>query len=441
MATIQLRNLTGRTLNRTSLAGTGYTIEPPERVELDATAQWTATDSGSAGYTAASATDRQLQDSVTLSWQFEAAGQFRFSARSGRGRLKVRTQASGDACTYIVARQRRRLPIPPRAHVAGRPLIPIVPATVITLIASAALAAGVLATRQSSPGPLPTPTATQGQTTLVATPTASATATAAPRPTATTAPRPTATSTTVPRSASLAVYSSTVSIPAASTATGSVSCHGGEYLVAGGYAGTDFGVNVTSSYPSNASTWTVVAGDSSGSGGKYLTVYAVCLRANFPVAFTTVSNTQPIAGYATATVSASCPSGSIPTGGGFVLGYETLFGSFAQASAWSVTAENALNISNPLQAFAVCSRMNLRAAGISTKSVPVAAGTIVSSSLACGAGQLLTVGGYTNNGYNPDAPPIMVATQPSDARSSTWAFAIYGQYSATVPTSAVCISY
>jgi hypothetical protein len=50
MATIHLRNLTGRALRRTSLLGGGYLIEPPEIVARDDTVSWTTTDSGTVGY-------------------------------------------------------------------------------------------------------------------------------------------------------------------------------------------------------------------------------------------------------------------------------------------------------------------------------------------------------------------------------------------------------
>jgi hypothetical protein len=222
----------------------------------------------------------------------------------------------------------------------------------------------------------------------VATTTAIATATLPPTATATSAP--------TAQASVIAVTSSIVTVGANSSGSATASCPSGEPLLGGGFIveeGNDnTGISPDDSYPSSSSTWKVTA--STLANSMDVRAIAVCLKANFTV---TMQTAQTSNGGGTTT--ATCPSGSVVTGGGFTSGGGTNAASQPKGNAWQVVTGITFGGSANPTAYARCATQGLKAAGIKTKSKTAPNGSTVSNGAACSSGQYPVGGGY--NGYLP----------------------------------------
>jgi hypothetical protein len=463
MATIQLRNLLGRTLNRTRFTGATGGLEPPERIEIDETATWTAEGSGSVTFLAASTSERAREERFTLAWEAAGQAQARYTARELHGRVRVRSQMSGGNGAYTVRRRRRLWPVPPR----GRAARPVAVAALAAAVAVALLGVTVLARRGSGPtgiasatatatgmpsvttSPLPPTARATGTATAQATATAKAGATATATATASATATATATNTPPPRSAALHVYTKQVTTPGEGMVTASIYCHGGQHLVGGGFDESanpvppSPGKSVWASYPSSTSAWTVTAIGGATSG--IVTMYAVCLQANFPITMVLVSNSHVIPVSSVGTTRAGCPAGSVLTGGGFNNpGALDLLGTYPQSNGWGAEAYNASGTTTPIGAFALCATENLSGAGVATTTVPAPPYTNATAVLTCGGNKLLAMGGDAwDASGNPPTYAGIVVSAATDLTASSWTFVLRDDDNSAhnVTLTAVCIAY
>ena len=212
--------------------------------------------------------------------------------------------------------------------------------------------------------------------------------------------------------ASVQQVAHTVSAPDGSVSGGvttTASCPANEALLSGGYSVQASGqaralANILS-YPSAGATWTANVTLLPGDGGApthlpvALTVYAYCLKANFP------ANTQIIQYSVTPAddgnlhaFSASCPAGAALTGGGAsgaVVGVGTPANGAWQGQAFSSLGSGT---SAPAVVYAVCA--NNLASGAQPSATQQAANGATSADAAtsCPAGQLLVGGAGTSDG-------------------------------------------
>ena len=184
--------------------------------------------------------------------------------------------------------------------------------------------------------------------------------------------------------------------------TPSVKCQDGEHLVGGGYSGgATFPNPVQASYPSDANTWSVTGGITG------TTALADCLMADSVMTQITTGNSgiNPAEG-SLVKAQASCPSGWIATGGGFIekLTQKMIVETSAPTEirdGWMVQSHAHGVAGNPqpaIQAFAVCLLGSLAVSLGGPKSdfmlQPGSSKTNKVDTSSCPRGYLLTSGGY-----------------------------------------------
>ncbi|HKD75595.1 MAG TPA: hypothetical protein VKB76_08880, partial [Ktedonobacterales bacterium] len=114
-----------------------------------------------------------------------------------------------------------------------------------------------------------------------------------------------------------AVNSLSIANSSASDGSVTATCPSGTVLLGGGYSftGDDNAKQsfMLASYPAGTNTWTVTETNPQAGGAMTLYAYAECLKASFNVTTQIQSATSGSNGTGTA----SCPGGTILTGGGF----------------------------------------------------------------------------------------------------------------------------
>ena len=233
---------------------------------------------------------------------------------------------------------------------------------------------------QPTDTPSPTPTFTPTPTpTLTLTPTPTFT----PTPTST----PTQTLPTVER------FSEQIQIPGNSIDRTTVNCPSGSVIVSGGFA-AQLDIRVFNSMK-GGNGWQVY-GRNRASTPKTLTVIAVCL--SYPGASSTqVLEQANITPNDQTNISASCPAGSIVTGGGWVINADDaveLYNTSRDGNGWQIWVNNTDTGSPLVNVYAVC----LSGVPGSTDSV-LSSGTIPANDNGyvqsqCPAGKIATGGGF-----------------------------------------------
>jgi hypothetical protein len=205
-------------------------------------------------------------------------------------------------------------------------------------------------------------------------------------------------------SASLAIRSDARTTYAAfGTLSVSASCRAGEQMVSGGYyiISADHGYSPYANYPSGPNTWTVVV-KAAGPSSFTLQTYVGCLKANYPLATKIVTANVDVAKGASQTDTATCPAGSVVTGGGFTLsapvGVASTTAPVSGLGGWTMVATGS---GDALQAtsYALCATRNLAVAPDVTLQFNIFnQNDSGQQSISCqGADQLLLGGGYSNN--------------------------------------------
>ncbi len=227
----------------------------------------------------------------------------------------------------------------------------------------------------------------QNPTNTVNPPTATftATATVTPTKTATTAP------------VSITQEGDQLSISGGSTVNTTVNCPGGSVVVSGGYAAND-GVRVWHSMK-DGNGWRVYASNTTGSN-KLVNIYAVCLHNSGGSTSLQLSQENANANNWTQIV-ATCPAGSVVTGGGWVIGTDTnitLYNSSKSGNGWQIYVDNAGGSTPLINAYAIClSGVSGTTQSVSDTSGVVPAGDIEHLEMTCPGGSYVTGGGFAVN--------------------------------------------
>ncbi len=247
-------------------------------------------------------------------------------------------------------------------------------------------------------------------------------------------------------------HSKTITFNASNQGIVTVPCEPGEYLISGGFA--EFGNLATSdphqealtgNFPSDAAgnpsttpvAWTVHAG---GVDGETIMAFVNCLKTSAPVQVNAVTNEHIYTDDGPFTQAASCPAGTLRTGGGILDGEYSLLsnagdgtiGAMFPASLqdWTVTGsidgthfKGAYIGPVTVDVFAVCltttafTSMSLASTAFSISPQQVATTTVcptavtypsncandlrVNGTVACPAGQILLGGGYSDVTISP----------------------------------------
>jgi hypothetical protein len=145
-----------------------------------------------------------------------------------------------------------------------------------------------------------------------------------------------------------------VTAPANAVGNAVVSCPAGTVVTGGGYASNLNFTVYNSSKKDNG--WQVYAKNNSGSG-QLLNAYAICLAGTSATSSVVTAQTS-IAGSSTGVTQATCPSGSLLSGGGFagstdLLIYNTSMDS-GNNKTWNTYARNLSGNSKLLNSYAIC---------------------------------------------------------------------------------------
>jgi ferredoxin len=174
------------------------------------------------------------------------------------------------------------------------------------------------------------------------------------------------------------------------------SCPSGSVVTGGGYAGNTNLFIYNSSQSGNG--WQVYAKNSSGSS-QLLNAYAICLSNSGGSSTQGVKQVSaPGGGIGNAV--ASCPAGSIVTGGGYAAQSDKslyIYNSSQSANGWQVYAKNTSGASQLLNAYAICLSATNGTVTQALKQVSAAGGGIGDAVATCPSGSLVTGGGFAGN--------------------------------------------
>jgi hypothetical protein len=229
----------------------------------------------------------------------------------------------------------------------------------------------------------PTPTAT-----FTATPTI----TSSPTPTLTPTPTRTATPTSLP--INVQQYSEQINIPPNTTANTTVTCPAGSIVVSGGFS-HQLGIRVWHAMK-DGNGWRIFANNTLGSA-RTLTVTATCIF-NAGGTSDQTSKQENISANGTTQLTTACPSGSVVTGGGWVLGNNIavrILKSSKIGNGWQITVDNTSSETPLVNVYAVCLSgvTGSTSQAESTDNKVPANGTANAEQL-CPAGSHVTGGGF-----------------------------------------------
>jgi hypothetical protein len=176
-----------------------------------------------------------------------------------------------------------------------------------------------------------------------------------------------------------------------STGNVTVTCPSGSVVVSGGFAAASDLVVYTSSMEGNG--WRVYAKNYAGSG-RLLNAYAVCLsNTSGTISQQLAQVNAPVGGYGNPV--ATCPGGSVVTGGGFASSADNLwvYNSSQTGNSWQVYARNLSGSSQLVNAYAICLSGTTGTTSQSGTNVSIAAGGSDGKQYSCPAG-IVTGGGF-----------------------------------------------
>jgi hypothetical protein len=188
-----------------------------------------------------------------------------------------------------------------------------------------------------------------------------------------------------------------ITLSAGSTDNTTVTCPAGSVVTSGGYAASS-GVRVWHS-TKNGNGWRIYATNTSGSS-KLLNVYATCLynsggTTDIQLAQENIdANTQT-------NIIATCPGGTIVTGGGWVIGSDDsveIYNSTKSDNGWQIYVNNTSGGTPLINAYAVC----LSGASGSSDTESNTGNNIPANDnahvvMSCPAGSYATGGGFATN--------------------------------------------
>ncbi len=197
----------------------------------------------------------------------------------------------------------------------------------------------------------------------------------------------------------------------------SSTCASGDTVVSGGFTVDDELAFVSSSYPSDAATWTVTAHDEGQDGGSHpvtLTVYADCLHANFSTDVSVISATPGVPADGNAhEASVDCPAETIVTGGGF-RGTNGTQESIPAANGWTSALSVQFKGTAKPQIFALCAKNHLTAASKPKELQHALLGGGADLNVSCPAATLLVGGGMQTVNFGN------ITTSSANAALTMW---------------------
>lgn len=225
------------------------------------------------------------------------------------------------------------------------------------------------------------------------TPVPTATNTATPTVTLTPTPTRTATPTSLPLS--VQQYSEQISIPPNSTENKTVNCPAGSVVVSGGYA-HQLGIRAWHSVK-DGNGWRIYATNTLGSA-RTLTVTATCLFNSGGTSDLTLTQ-ENISANDVTQLTANCPSGSLVTGGGWVIGNNNplkVLHASKSGNSWQIDVENPSGNTPLVNVYAICLSgvPGSTAQEASLDEIVSPTGTTNVSEL-CPTGSYVTGGGFT----------------------------------------------
>ena len=182
-------------------------------------------------------------------------------------------------------------------------------------------------------------------------------------------------------------------ISAGATGYTEVNCPSGSVVVGGGFAAANGVVVYTSSPRPNG--WIAYA-DNGTSSNKLLNAYAICLRNTAGTSSWELSQVNVPAG-TNASAKATCPSGSIVTGGGFASNPNRhwVYATLKSGNGWQTYARNTSGSDQVLNAYAVClSGVSAATAQVFTQS-SIPGNSSAGDEVSCPTNTLTTGGGYS----------------------------------------------
>lgn len=181
------------------------------------------------------------------------------------------------------------------------------------------------------------------------------------------------------------------SVAAGSTGSVKAECPSGSIVVGGGFAASNNFVVYTTLMDGNG--WLTYAKNNSGSN-NLLNSYAVCLH-NSGGSVSQVVNQVTVEAGTWGHAVATCPAGSIPTGGGWASNLTfRVYHSSATPNGWEVYAENNAASSKLLNAYVVCLSGTGGTVQETQTSFNITAGSSSGENAPCPADTMVTGGGF-----------------------------------------------
>jgi hypothetical protein len=187
--------------------------------------------------------------------------------------------------------------------------------------------------------------------------------------------------------------SETVTVPGGGCAAVSAVCPSGSRVVGGGYD-VHWNVFVYSQYMPTMSQWRAAACNTGGSDLD-MTVYAVCLR-NVSATVSVETDTEHASPGHWARALATCPAGSVVTGGGWGVsstGDGHVYNSSKSGNGWEVYAFNTGGTSTAVTARALCLEGTTASITEESNSITLGSGGVGEVECACSSG-LNVSGGF-----------------------------------------------
>jgi hypothetical protein len=185
----------------------------------------------------------------------------------------------------------------------------------------------------------------------------------------------------------------TTSIHSGSTGSVTAACPAGTVVTGGGFSVSNDVLIYTQAM--NGNGWTAVAKNNAGVD-RTLRVYAECLTYPGAGSHQVESNTTVNAGtHGSAT--ASCPAGSVVTGGGFTSspdGSMWVYASWQNGNGWQASEKNTGGAAKLFHVYAVCLSGTPLASAKTTATGNIPAGGNAAVQVACPAGKVATGGGW-----------------------------------------------
>jgi hypothetical protein len=188
-----------------------------------------------------------------------------------------------------------------------------------------------------------------------------------------------------------------VSVPAGNAGSATATCPSGTVLTGGGFASQISAQTKVYTQSKEGNGWEVYLYNGSGSS-QLVNAYAICL-ANTSGATTQALKQVSVPAGSTGSATATCPAGSIVTGGGYASQTSLSTEVYTQSKSgngWEVYLNNTTGSSQLVNAYAICLSGTSGSSTQILKQVSVSAGSTGSATAICSSGSILTGGGYAS---------------------------------------------